>query len=377
MSRKFEAKPLIFGIQGTILTKQESDFFKNNPVLGFILFTRNIESAAQLKALTSSLKELYPHREVPILIDQEGGRVARIKPPIAEKLYETAEHFSKLYDQSQEEGLEATKNNYADIMRELKSFSIDSPCTPVADLRIPGAHDVIGDRSFGREVEKVAALCNAAIEGTVQEGGIPIIKHMPGHGRAMSDSHLELPRVTTSLDELNQTDFQVFRTLSANPYVKWAMTAHIVFDCIDPEKPITCSTKGINFIREDIGFEGIVLTDAIEMLALHGEVGTKYGAIKSVLSDIDNEKPIREDSLTILKGYSIVDDGFAGKTKREQLVDISSKKEQIDLDFTKSLVKVSTAALKSGCNIVLHCTGEFEQMKAIAESIQILNIFEL
>jgi beta-N-acetylhexosaminidase len=373
-----KVKPLIFGISGKTLTKEEQSFFKDNPVVGFILFDRNIESAEQLRGLTYELKNLYPNRTVPIFIDQEGGRVARIKPPISAKLYDKAEKFSQMFDDNPINGMSALEQNYAEVMKELKLFGIDSSCAPVADLRVSGAHEVIGDRSFGEKVEKVVALCSAAIDGIEKEGGIPVIKHMPGHGRALCDSHLELPKVTASLEELNQTDFKAFKLLSANPKVKWAMTAHIIFDCIDPDKPVTCSKEAVNFIRENIGFERIILTDAIEMLALHGEIGAKYGAINSLIDDLNNSRALKVSPLNILKKYDIIDENFSEKPRQEQIDELSSAKPQISLDFMGSLVKVAKEALESGCNIVLHCTGEFDQIKAIATAVDTISFnFEI
>jgi beta-glucosidase len=310
-------KPVIFGISGTSLTNQELNFFTENQIYGFILFNRNIESTSQLLSLVDNIKNIYPDRIVPIFVDQEGGRVARLRPPIAEKEYPSAESFAKIYDiEGKDAAIDAVKINYSDLMNELKTFGISSPCAPVADLRYSYTDNVIGNRSFGDDVEKVVTLCSSAAEAIEECGGIAIIKHIPGHGRAICDSHYELPRVTATLEDLNKTDFEVFRRLSNNEKVKWAMTAHIVFDALDNNLPVTLSKKAIDFIRSEIGFKGVLVSDAIEMHALHSNVNIE-----------DKEA------------------------------------------FSFSLASVARQSLEAGCDIVLHCTGDMSQMIAILEAI--------
>lgn len=312
-----EIKPVIFGISGTSLTNQELVFFTENPIYGFILFKRNIESKSQLLSLVDSIKNIYPNRIPPIFVDQEGGMVARIRPPLAKKEYLPAESFSKIYDnEGKDAAIKAVKINYSELMNELKGFGISSPCAPVADLRYSYTDDVIGNRSFGDDIEKVVSLCNAAVDGIEEFGGVAIIKHIPGHGRATCDSHHELPRVTATLEELNRTDFEVFRRLSNNEKVKWAMTAHIVFNALDEDLPVTLSKKAIAFIRSEIGFKGLLVSDAIEMHALHSNI------------NIEDKKA-----------------------------------------FSTSLTHVARQSLDAGCDIILHCTADMSEMVAILEVI--------
>ena len=320
-------KPIIFGISGTNLTSQEKDFFINNPVVGFILFKRNIESNLQLLKLVSELKELYHnHSLLPLIfIDQEGSRVARLKPPLASLEYPPAEFFNKLYESNGKNlAINATRDNYLQLMADLRKYGINSPCAPVADLRYTYTDNIIGNRSFGSKVTEVVELCLAAIDGITELGGIPIIKHIPGHGRATCDSHLALPHVKTSLEELNISDFEVFRQLSKDKKTQWAMTAHIIFDALDNMLPVTISKKAINFIREDIGFKGTLISDDICMHALH--VGIDFN-IKSA--------------------------------------------------FIDSLAKVSKQAFEAGCDIVCHCSGNIEEMRAVSEALPYKDILNL
>ena len=367
-STETTCKPLIFGLAGLELTEAERDLFTKNPVTGFILFKRNIESKEQLITLTSKLKALYSDHIPLILIDQEGGRVARLKPPLSEE-FKPADFFGKMYDElGKEKACLATKENASRIMEMLQVYGIDSPCAPVADLRYEYTDKVIGDRSFGSNVEQVVALCSSFIEGVKKQGGLPIIKHMPGHGRATCDSHLVLPHVTTSLEELKDTDFEVFRQLSKNPEVEWAMTAHIVFDALDPDRPVTLSSKAIKFIREYIGFKGTIITDAIEMLALHGDIGTRYNELKKV-TNIEKSQPISQEYIEILLKLGVIKEDFVLTDQDSRSQYLEEQYEQSKLDFTKSLCGVALSSFEAGCNIILHCTGDIYQMSAICEII--------
>ncbi len=259
-------KDIIFGISGKILTNKEIELINTTNPHGVILFGRNCESKGQIKSLVHHIKSLSPKTK--IFIDQEGGRVQRIKPPINDVKYPNMEYFGDIYDQNKDQGLKTAEENFFQLMKELKECGIDVTCAPVCDLRFNGAHDIIGDRSFGYEVQKVVDLCKAALDGIHRAGGEGVIKHIPGHGRAFADSHTELPRVDASLEELEKTDFAVFKALASHcPY---AMTAHVVYTVLDPDLPATLSPKVIQYIREKIGFAGIIMTDALEMEALSG-----------------------------------------------------------------------------------------------------------
>ncbi|GAB4167189.1 MAG: hypothetical protein Tsb006_6370 [Rickettsiaceae bacterium] len=358
-------KPIIFGISGTHLTENEIDLFTHDPCVGFILFTRNIENKNQLLELTKSLRELYPQRQIPILVDQEGGRVARVKPPIAKKLYPCAEHFASIYDDNKTLAKQELKANYAELMLELKQFGIDSPCAPVCDLFFENANEVIGDRSFGTSPEKVIDLCKSAISGILHSGGIPFIKHIPGHGRALVDSHFELPVIDAPLAELEATDFLVFKELASQQ--SWAMTAHIIYSAIDPLLPTTISPKIIQYIRNNIGFKGNLVSDDLGMYALHGEVGKKRGILKKVIKLAENNIVWKEDYAELLEEFLGINTYQIGNPA---IIDICNKKLQdSNTDFLESLAKVTKMSLDAGCDMVLHCSGDINEMRAVSSAI--------
>lgn len=262
-------KAFIAGLSGPYITSAERDFFAKEQPLGFILFARNIESPTQVRQLTRELRELLPHPHIPILIDQEGGRVARLKPPHFRKAL-PAEIFADLAKRDPERACKAVFLNARLMGEELLNLGINVDCAPVADLRIKEAHDIIGDRSYGDTPEQVVLLAKEVCRGLQSRHVHPIIKHIPGHGRAKVDSHESLPIVTNSLDELQATDFKVFQGLkNAAPL---AMTAHIVYTALDPHEPATTSKKVLRMIRETIGFDGLLLSDDLSMKALKGDL---------------------------------------------------------------------------------------------------------
>ncbi|MGI4752821.1 MAG: beta-N-acetylhexosaminidase [Janthinobacterium lividum] len=278
MTLRKAVKPVIIGISNIRITDDERKLLKDHSPLGIILFARNIEKNDKgeqnkevLAQLITDIKEILGENSI-IAIDQEGGRVQRLTKPT---FYDAppAKDFGDLAkDQGLEVAIEKCKQNYSNIGKELKAFGINLDFAPVGDISHKGTHDVIGNRSFGAEPEIVVPLCIAALEGLQQEKVQGCIKHMPGHGRAKADSHKELPKVSTSLEELEKTDFKVFKELSSFDQVKLAMTAHIVYECIDPDNPATLSSKVIKYIRNEIGYKGLIISDAIEMKALNGEM---------------------------------------------------------------------------------------------------------
>jgi len=256
----------IYGLTGTTLDPEEKAFFRDADPWGFILFARNVEGMRQLSRLTLELRDCVG-RDAPILIDQEGGRVARLKPPAWRKA-PPAEVFADLYLKDEEAAIEATRINHRLLAHELRTIGIDVDCAPVADLRIEGADAIIGDRAFGRTPEPIAHLGRAAMDGLMAGGVAPIIKHIPGHGRARADSHLELPVVPEEHGLLSETDFAPFKALADAPM---AMTAHIVYADIDDSAPATQSAGLIgDVIRGEIGFDGLLMTDDLSMKALSG-----------------------------------------------------------------------------------------------------------
>jgi beta-N-acetylhexosaminidase len=257
----------IFGCDGQQLSADEKAFFRDARPWGFILFARNIESADQTRALIDDLRAACGDNNALVFVDQEGGRVQRLKPPLA-RLRRPAQMFGALHARDPQTAVEAVTLNHRLIAHELRALGFDADCAPCIDLLLPETHAVIGDRAFGREPSEVAALGRAAMDGLLAGGVAPVIKHIPGHGRAMADSHLELPVVETGLGTLEQTDFEPFRALADAPM---AMTAHVVFTAVDPDACVTLSHRAIHtVVRGFIGFDGLLMSDDLSMHALGG-----------------------------------------------------------------------------------------------------------
>lgn len=258
--------PVILGISGTDLTEPEISLFRRARPAGYILFARNCQTPEQLKALTASMKALHGDYEPLILIDQEGGRVARLRSP----QWWSPPAAQQFADQTDRDGLgpacEAARQTNRAIASTLREMGITVNCTPMCDIRYTHSHDIIGDRAYGQTPEQVTALAEVVADAHLQEGVLPVIKHIPGHGRAVVDSHEALPVVDASLSELEQ-DFAPFQALHHLPL---AMTAHICYAALDPALPATLSPKVIRFIRNHIGFTHVLLSDDLCMKALNG-----------------------------------------------------------------------------------------------------------
>ncbi len=260
--------PAIFGLAGHALTADERAFFRDAEPAGYILFGRNVQDRTQLRALTDDLRAIHGRERLLVSIDQEGGRVARMKPPEWEA-FPPGEAFARLWQLAPASAIEAARVNAEALGRDLAEVGVTVDYLPLLDVRQPGAHDVIGDRALGEEPMQVAALGRAVLDGLARAGVTGCIKHMPGHGRACADSHKELPTVEASEAEL-ATDLEPFRTLRDAPL---GMTAHVRYTAWDAENPGTLSPVVINeVIRERIGFSGLLLTDDIDMEALDGSV---------------------------------------------------------------------------------------------------------
>lgn len=260
--------PAIFGIAGLTLGDDERAFFHDVDPAGYILFGRNVESRSQLRALTDQLREIHGRERLFICIDQEGGRVARMKPPVWTE-FPPGEAFDRLYDIAPVSAIEAARVNAQALGMDLAEAGITVDCHPVLDIRQPGAHDVIGDRALGSDPLRVAALGRAVLDGLGRAGVAGCIKHMPGHGRAAADSHKELPVVDACEDEL-ETDLAPFHKLRDAPI---GMTAHVRYTAWDGENPATLSPFIIEeIIRKRIGFDGLLLSDDLDMEALSGSV---------------------------------------------------------------------------------------------------------
>lgn len=264
-------KPVIFGLSGPSLTDDERAFFREAAPLGYILFKRNCESPEQMRALTDDLRDLSGRADLPILIDQEGGRVARMQPPVW-PAFPAGAAFDALYERAPISAIEAARANGQALAAILRDAGVTVDCAPLLDVAVEGGTPAIGDRAFGRDPKRVAALGRALLDGLARGGVVGIVKHMPGHGRAMVDSHLELPRVKASAEEL-EADLLPFQRLANAPM---GMTAHIVFEAWDAELPATLSPTVIReVIRGRIAFDGLLFTDDIDMKALSGTAGEK------------------------------------------------------------------------------------------------------
>jgi beta-N-acetylhexosaminidase len=298
------ARAFIAGIAGTVLTDRERAFFRESQPWGLIVFKRNINTPEQVRRLTDSFREAVGRADAPVLVDQEGGRVQRLGPPhwLA---YPTGSDYGRLYDRDPQMGLAAARLGARLIATDLAAVGIDVDCWPLADVPIAGADAVIGGRAFGTDPDKVAALAGAVAEGLRDGGVLPVVKHIPGHGRAAVDSHHELPVVSADRATLEATDFRAFRLLADIPL---AMTAHVVFTAIDPVTPATTSVTIVReVIRELIGFDGVLMTDDLSMQALTGDMRAR-----------------------------------------------------------------SRASIAAGCDVVLHCNGQFDEMYAVAEAVPAL-----
>ena len=296
---------VIYGCAGTALSPEERAFFHDVQPWGFILFARNVRDPEQVRALVAALRETVSDAHAPVLIDQEGGRVARLKPPHW-KARPPASAFGDLYRRDPAAGREAAYLNGRAMAHELAALGINVDCVPVLDVPVEGANDVIGDRAFAHDPEIVAALGQVVMDAMLDGGVLPVIKHVPGHGRATADSHHALPRVGATREALTQSDFVPFHALRACPL---AMTAHVVYEALDAEHPATTSATVIrDMIRGEIGFDGLLMSDDLSMNALSG-----------------------------------------------------------------TLAERARAALAAGCDVLLHCNGRMDEMKAVAGEVSPLH----
>lgn len=297
MAKRFPLSA-VFGCSGSVLSDAERDFFADADPLGFILFGRNCESPNQIRALVDSLRSCVGRADAPVLIDQEGGRVARLRPPHWRAAPAMA-RFGELARKSSVRATEAAWLNARLLAADLHDLGITVNCAPVLDVPQAGAHDIIGDRACATSPDLVMLIGGAFADGLMEGGVLPVMKHIPGHGRAVADSHESLPVVETPLSQLASVDFSPFRALRDLP---WAMTAHVLYRGLDEKNPATISSAIIEtVIRDHIGFDGVLITDDLSMKALSGTVGSR-----------------------------------------------------------------TKAALKAGCDLVLHCNADMAEMQAVA-----------
>ncbi len=290
----------ICGCASTALTQDERDFLADADPWGLILFARNCEDAEQIRRLTDEFRTINGRDDAPVLIDQEGGRVQRLGPPNWRK-YPPARRFAEVYRKDATEGARLARAGARLMADDLRKVGINVNCLPVADVPQPGAHEIIGDRAYGADVDEIAILARAAADGCLDGGVLPVIKHIPGHGRAGVDSHVGLPVVDAGREELADVDFAVFGQLRDFPL---AMTAHVIYSAFDAERPATLSETVVrDVIRGEIGYAGLVMTDDLSMGALSG-----------------------------------------------------------------TLKERAEAAFAAGCDMALHCNGEFDEMLDVAEA---------
>ena len=274
--------PLILGLAGPDLTDAERGFFREVDPAGFILFKRNVVDRAQVRALAHALRALSGRDNVPILIDQEGGRVARMQPP-EWPAFPPGAAFDRLYDLAPMSAIEAIRADAQALAVMLREVGVNVDCLPLLDVRQPGAHDIIGDRALGSEPLRVAALGRATLEGLKAGGAVGVVKHMPGHGRAMADSHVELPVVDAPAEAL-EADLRPFATLNWAPM---GMTAHVVYTAWDSDQCASLSSKVIGeIIRGRIGYDGLLMSDDLGMHALKGSFTERTAGVIAAGCDV-------------------------------------------------------------------------------------------
>jgi beta-N-acetylhexosaminidase len=275
-------RAFITGLAGTTLTPAERAFLRESEPWGLIVFNRNIDTPAQVFALASSFRDAVG-RDAPVLVDQEGGRVQRLAPPHW-PAYPAGAAYGRVYDRDPALGRKAAYQGARLIAADLIAVGIDVDCLPIADVPVPGANSVIGDRAYGESAKKVAALARAVAEGLLAGGVLPVLKHIPGHGRATADSHHGLPVVETDDATLERTDFAAFRPLNDLPL---GMTAHVVYTAIDAIAPATTSVTLVrDVIRGRLGFRGLLMSDDISMGALSGSIETRSRAAIAAGCDV-------------------------------------------------------------------------------------------
>jgi beta-N-acetylhexosaminidase len=261
----------ILGPSGPVLDPDEAAFFRDADPFGFILFARNVEDPDQLRRLTGDLRAAVG-RDAPVLVDQEGGRVQRLRAPHWREWLPPLDQMACTGGSGQ---ARAIWLRYRLIAHELRAVGIDADCAPSGDVAGADTHPFLRNRCFGSDTATVVTAARACADGLLAGGVLPVMKHLPGHGRAVVDSHLHLPRVTAPLEELDDTDFTPFAALADLPM---AMTAHIVFDAVDPDRPATASPGMVTLIRDRIGFDGLLMTDDLSMEALSGTLGDRAAA---------------------------------------------------------------------------------------------------
>ncbi|WP_297800576.1 beta-N-acetylhexosaminidase [uncultured Brevundimonas sp.] len=329
----------IFGCAGYRLSAEERAFFADADPWGFILFRRNVESPDQVRALVQDLRGAVGRDDAPVLIDQEGGRVQRLGPPFWPK-YPPGAAYLQAAQGDVFKARELVRLGARLIAQDLYDLGINVDCVPVLDVPVPGAHDIIGDRAYARDPQTVAQLGRAACEGLLAGGVLPIIKHIPGHGRAFADSHHDLPVVETPLAELDAWDFVPFR---ANSDMPLAMTAHVVFTAVDGDAPATTSKAGIRLMRERLGFNGLIMTDDLSMQALSGTLKDRAEASFKAGNDVVLHCNGKMDEMIEVASATKTLGGIAARRAEVALQRLVRSPEPLDIDAARARF---TAALE-------------------------------
>ena len=322
-----------------MLTPNERAFMRDADPWGLILFARNVENPDQVSRLTASFREAVGRADAPVLVDQEGGRVQRLRPPHWATFPAGAE-YGRLYDLDRARGLAAARLGARLIAADLATLGITVDCLPIADVPVPGADAVIGDRAYGENPDKVAAIATAIAEGLRDGGVLPVVKHIPGHGRAKADSHRLLPMVATDRAVLEATDFAAFRSLARLPV---AMTAHVVFSVIDSAPVTTSATMVREVIRGSIGFDGLLMSDDLSMEALSGTIGERARAAIAAGCDIALHCNGQLDEMQAVAAAAPV---LAGQANRRTGAALAWRRPSTDIDITAA--RRDFAALLSG-----------------------------
>ncbi len=322
-------RAFITGLAGSALSDAERAFLSKAQPWGLIVFKRNISGPAGFRRLIDDARAALG-RDAPVLVDQEGGRVQRLGPPHWPK-YPPGAAYGELYDRDRVAGLAAARMGGRLIAADLTLVGIDVDCMPIADVPASGADPIVGDRAFGAKPEKVAALAMAFAEGLGDGGVLPVLKHMPGHGRASADSHLELPVVTADRATLEATDFAAFRPLAGLPL---AMTAHVVFAALDPLAPATTSAAIVgDVIRGWIGYQGLLMTDDLSMGALTGSLGERTRAAIAAGCDIALHcNGVMAEMAEVAAAAPVL----AGESARRAAAALGTKKAATPLDLAKA-----------------------------------------
>src|SRR5689334_9000028 len=322
-----QVRAFITGLAGTAITPEERAFLKDARPWGLILFKRNLDNAAQISALITSFRDAVGHADAPVLIDQEGGRVQRLGPP-QWPAYPPGAAYGRLYARDKAKGLAAARLGGRLIAEDLRTLGITVDCLPVADVPVADADAVIGDRAYGDTPEQVSALAGAAAEGLSEGGVLPVLKHIPGHGRATADSHAALPVVDAERAVLEVSDFAAFRPLAGLPM---AMTAHVVFTAIDPVSPATTSAKMIaNVIRDGIGFQGLLMSDDLSMGALSGTLAERTRAALAAGCDMGLHCNGKLEEMQEVASQSPV---LAGVAARRAEAALAARRQPTDIDL--------------------------------------------